>query len=91
MNQYHYVICGHIHQPQKRQISNSHGSIIYMNSGDWVENLTSLEYLNGEWSIYRFHEDGLINMVLKDQEEESELTNNQLFDNLLKEFNLMKG
>jgi len=27
-----------------------------MNSGDWVENLTSLEYSNGEWSIYHYDE-----------------------------------
>ena len=33
-----------------------------MNSGDWVENLTSLEYSNGKWSIYR-HPYGLIEEV----------------------------
>ena len=35
---------------------NKDGSIVYLNSGDWIENLTSLEYNNGEWSIYRFDE-----------------------------------
>ena len=25
-------------------------------SGDWVENLTALEYNFGEWSIYHYHE-----------------------------------
>lgn len=89
MNKYDYVICGHIHQPEIRQIANAQGTIKYLNCGDWVENMTSLEYTNGEWKIYRFSEDELISMVLN--EEETELSNTQHFDNLLKEFNLMKG
>src|SRR5215813_4485652 len=36
---YDYVICGHIHQPQKRIVEKEHGAVVYMNSGDWVENL----------------------------------------------------
>jgi UDP-2,3-diacylglucosamine pyrophosphatase LpxH len=31
---YDYVICGHIHQPQKRVITNKQGSVTYLNSGD---------------------------------------------------------
>ncbi len=50
-----FVICGHIHQPQKRQITTEKGSITYLNSGDWIENLTSLEYHKGEWNIH-YHE-----------------------------------
>ncbi len=42
-NKYDYVICGHIHHPEMRQINNAHGSIMYLNSGDWIENLTALE------------------------------------------------
>lgn len=45
------VICGHIHQPQKRVVKNSKGSTLYLNSGDWIENLTALEYQNKEWNI----------------------------------------
>jgi len=41
---YDYVICGHIHQPQQRVIENDQGKVTYLNSGDWIENLTSLEY-----------------------------------------------
>ena len=52
-NQYDYVVCGHIHQPSIREVSNKKGSVTYLNSGDWVENLTSLEYKNGAWSIYQ--------------------------------------
>ena len=53
---YDYVICGHIHQPQKRMVSNEHGSVMYLNSGDWIENLTALEYVNGEWNIHQYNE-----------------------------------
>ncbi len=49
-----YVICGHIHQPQQRTITNEKGSVVYLNSGDWIENLTSLEYDKGEWNIHQF-------------------------------------
>ncbi len=50
---YHGVICGHIHQPQKRLAVNEHGMTEYLNAGDWVENLTALEYYNSEWHIYQ--------------------------------------
>jgi UDP-2,3-diacylglucosamine pyrophosphatase LpxH len=49
---YDYVLCGHIHQPAIREVSNSEGNTLYLNSGDWIENLTSLEYTNGAWSLY---------------------------------------
>jgi UDP-2,3-diacylglucosamine pyrophosphatase LpxH len=55
-NNYDYVICGHIHQPQKRAVSNENGSVLYLNSGDWVESLTALEYTKGEWEIFQYDE-----------------------------------
>lgn len=54
---YSYVVCGHIHQPELRKISMSHGNVLYLNSGDWVENLTALEYHKGKWNIYRYQAD----------------------------------
>ena len=87
-NKYDYVVCGHIHQPEMREIKNQHGSIIYLNSGDWIENLTALEYNNGEWKIYKYEESAIKNLS-EDIENETELTNTQLFDNMLQEFNLM--
>ena len=54
---YDYVICGHIHQPKKRVIKNDDGEVIYLNSGDWVENLTALEFTHNEWSIYHYDQD----------------------------------
>jgi UDP-2,3-diacylglucosamine pyrophosphatase LpxH len=53
---YSHVICGHIHQPQHRVIETEKGSVVYLNSGDWIENLTSLEYSNGVWDIHQFCE-----------------------------------
>jgi len=55
-NRYKYVICGHIHQPQIRKVETDKGSVMYMNSGDWIENLTSLEYNEGKWEIHTFKE-----------------------------------
>lgn len=51
---YQYVICGHIHQPAIRQIQTEKGEVTYLNSGDWVENLTALEYHKGNWQVYRY-------------------------------------
>lgn len=53
---YDYVICGHIHQPQKRVVANEKGQVIYLNSGDWVEHLTALEYKHNEWTIFEYDE-----------------------------------
>lgn len=53
---YNSVICGHIHQPQKRNIKTDNGSVTYLNSGDWVEHLTSLEYRDDDWHIYSYDE-----------------------------------
>lgn len=53
---YDYVICGHIHQPQKRVVKTEKGEVIYLNSGDWVEHLTALEYQQGEWKIFEYDE-----------------------------------
>ena len=56
-HKYDYVICGHIHQPQQKVITNKHGKVIYLNSGDWIENLTSLEYYDHAWHIYHYNEE----------------------------------
>ncbi|MFZ4634036.1 MAG: UDP-2,3-diacylglucosamine diphosphatase [Saprospiraceae bacterium] len=54
---YDYVLCGHIHQPQIRTVLADNGqTVTYMNSGDWVEHLTALEFLGGEWRLYQYDE-----------------------------------
>jgi UDP-2,3-diacylglucosamine pyrophosphatase LpxH len=55
-NNYKNVICGHIHQPQIKQVITDKGSVTYMNSGDWIENLTSLEYDNNSWKIHHWND-----------------------------------
>lgn len=50
------VICGHIHQPKKRVFTNEKGSVCYLNSGDWMENMTALEYYENEWHLYKYDE-----------------------------------
>lgn len=53
---YDTVICGHIHQPQQKTIETKNGKVQYLNSGDWIENLTALEYADKKWSIYKYDE-----------------------------------
>ena len=50
---YDYVICGHIHEPKIEFIENAYGKTTYLNSGDWIENLTSLEYNKKKWRLYK--------------------------------------
>jgi UDP-2,3-diacylglucosamine pyrophosphatase LpxH len=51
---YDYVICGHIHRPSIRRFENAEGKTIYLNSGDWVEHMSSLEYQNHEWKLFQY-------------------------------------
>jgi len=55
-NDYDFVVCGHIHEPKIEKISNKKGKTNYLNSGDWVENLTALEYNRKRWKLYRHSE-----------------------------------
>jgi len=91
---YDYVICGHIHQPEIRTIETEKGSTTYLNSGDWIENLTALEYKNKTWSLYEYEKDEIAKNIhldypVKDLELISfEHNNSELFTELLKEFNI---
>lgn len=53
VNGYDYVVCGHIHQPQIKKIAVKDKEVTYLNSGDWVENATALEYTEGKWTLYK--------------------------------------
>jgi UDP-2,3-diacylglucosamine pyrophosphatase LpxH len=95
-NKYDYVICGHIHQPEIREISNLKGSTTYLNSGDWIENLTALEYKNNKWSLYEYAKDEIArNTAQKLSKKELKALKkgdspNFLFDEFLKEFEIQK-
>lgn len=51
---YDCVICGHIHQPAIKTIETRNGKVTYLNSGDWIEHLTALEYYNKCWTLYQY-------------------------------------
>jgi UDP-2,3-diacylglucosamine pyrophosphatase LpxH len=53
---YDYVVNGHIHLPMIKEIKTDTGSVMYMNSGDWVENMTALEYNDAKWSLVYYKE-----------------------------------
>jgi UDP-2,3-diacylglucosamine pyrophosphatase LpxH len=89
-NGYDYVICGHIHQPEIRKISTPKGSITYLNSGDWIENLTSLEFNEGNWSLYHFDKDEPSIARLQDKIRK-EPANKDLFEGVVKELKNMKA
>lgn len=57
---YHNVLCGHIHQPGNRIIERNNGTVNYLNSGDWIENLSALEYCNSNWNVYYYQQDDLV-------------------------------
>ncbi|ALJ04066.1 phosphoesterase [Pseudalgibacter alginicilyticus] len=59
-NGYDYVVCGHIHQPKQAYMENKNGKTMYLNSGDWVENFTALEYQFKRWKVYYYDKDKLL-------------------------------
>jgi UDP-2,3-diacylglucosamine pyrophosphatase LpxH len=70
---YQYVVCGHIHQPQMRVVENEKGRCWYLNSGDWIENLSALEFDGKKWNMYQYEKE-----LLETKEDET----------LMKELNL---
>lgn len=89
-NGYDYVICGHIHQPEIRLITNTHGSVMYLNSGDWVENLTALEYDGNTWSIYRYQDDPIANSIKLPKRPADTMGNHEIFRDLVNELLTVK-
>lgn len=86
-NGFAYVVCGHIHHPNIEEYKSGKQKVTYLNSGDWVENLTSLEYNQGEWSIYKYNQslfDGGVDT-------EVDKSSKELFTEMLNEFNMMKN
>mgnify|MGYP001196466872 FL=1 len=85
-NNFKYVVCGHIHHPKIESFKTGKNTVTYMNSGDWVENLTALEYNNSKWSIYN-HEPSHIEKNVINEDEKS---NKELFEEMVTEFNILK-
>lgn len=72
-NGYNYVVCGHIHQPKMEIRENKHGETMYLNSGDWVENFTALEYQFKRWKIYNYNNDKLSPFFADEEVKEMEV------------------
>ncbi|MBL7857621.1 MAG: UDP-2,3-diacylglucosamine diphosphatase [Cyclobacteriaceae bacterium] len=89
-NGYDYVVCGHIHQPEIKRIVTEKGEVLYLNSGDWVENLTALEYDAGEWRIYRYAEDKKAQSVKLPKRLRYKMDNDEIFRDLVNEFLTVK-
>ena len=83
---YDFVICGHIHQPEIREIITEKGQTLYLNSGDWVENLTALEYDGKDWSIYRYHDDKTAQGIKIPNRFKNNLDNDLIFKDLVNQF-----
>lgn len=85
---YDTLVVGHIHKPEMREIATANGSVLYLNSGDWLENLTSLEYNEGRWELYRHETDahgaGRFNPLAQVEA----LTDEHTFNRMLQEFGL---
>ncbi|WP_338039244.1 hypothetical protein [Maribacter litopenaei] len=72
-----------------RKITTEKGEVTYLNSGDWIENLTALEYVNGRWDLYSFFADlGIKNLTEDSDEEHPVLEKAELFQSLLDEFRI---
>jgi len=85
---YKYVICGHIHQPEISHRVTPDGPVVYMNSGDWIENLSSLEYHDGRWQIYRYSEDPVAQAVDVNTKKKHAENPKSMMELLIKELHL---
>jgi UDP-2,3-diacylglucosamine pyrophosphatase LpxH len=84
-NGYDYVVCGHIHQPQIKKIAVKDKEVTYLNSGDWVENATALEYSDGQWTLYKHqHTKAII-----EQKEDLSLSYAQLFEEVIEKLTVI--
>lgn len=70
------LLCGHVHRPGITTLCSikTGREINYMNSGDWTENCTALEYYKEDWHLYQYdfkynhYESTLKNMNFNDED-----------------------
>ena len=72
-NGYDYVICGHIHHPKMEIKESKLGQTLYLNSGDWVEHFTALEYQFKRWKLYHYNKDKLAPFYIDEDEKDLEI------------------
>lgn len=64
------VVCGHIHQPCDKLVDIDGKSVRYLNSGDWIENLTALEFNDNKWDLYQHKETLIVDFTEETEEQE---------------------
>ena len=87
-NGYKYVVCGHIHTPKIESFNINGEEVIYMNSGDWLESLSSLEYVDNKWSIYMHKRTE--QEYKGDDDSRIEMTNKELYKDIVAEFKILQ-
>ena len=87
-NGYKYVVCGHIHTPKIESFNINGEQVIYMNSGDWLESLSSLEYVDNKWSIYMHKRTE--QEYKGDNDSRIKMTNKELYKDLIAEFKILQ-
>lgn len=87
-NDYDYVVCGHIHHPEIKEVKTKSKPVTYMNSGDWIENLTSLEYTDGKWSIYNYATDTVAQAIDINKKSQKKESAKEMMASLMQELNM---
>jgi UDP-2,3-diacylglucosamine pyrophosphatase LpxH len=87
-NQYDFVICGHIHHPEIKDVETAHGRVRYMNSGDWIENLTALEYSDSNWCMYKYSEDPIAQSININKKRNAKESAKTMMASLMLELNI---
>ncbi len=87
-NDYDYVVCGHIHQPEIKDVKTNSKTVTYMNSGDWIENLTALEYTDGNWSIYNYASDTVAHAIDINKKSQKKESAKEMMASLMQELNM---
>jgi UDP-2,3-diacylglucosamine pyrophosphatase LpxH len=82
------VVVGHIHKPEIREIETPNGTVMYLNSGDWLENLTSLEFHEGRWKLFTYEKDMSESALKAPVPATEDYTDAWAFAMMLKEFGL---
>jgi len=87
-NDYDYVVCGHIHHPEIKEVKTKSKQVTYMNSGDWIENLTALEYTDGKWSIYNYTTDSVAQAIDINKKSQKKESAKEMMASLMQELNM---
>jgi UDP-2,3-diacylglucosamine pyrophosphatase LpxH len=87
-NEYQFVLCGHIHHPEIKYVETEKGNVTYLNSGDWVENLSALEYYNNQWHLYKYNPEEFQDTFNDGEDELITMNDDDLFKQLLQEFKI---